>query len=85
MEVAAGTPDPDEAAKEIAESFLVVGFDHETAKVAARLGHDLLGRGRFPGWTDIIIAATALRYDEELISRDERHFRRVRGLHLVTY
>ena len=85
VEVAAGTADPDEARQAIAESFLIASVDEETAGVAARLGHELLRAGRFPGWMDIMIAATALRYDEELISRDARHFRRIKKLSLVTY
>lgn len=85
MEVAAGTPDPEEAARAIAESFLVQSFDEETAGVAAQLGHDALRVGRFPGWIDVIIAATAVRHGEELVSRNVRHFRRVRHLTVVTY
>ena len=85
MEVAAGTPDPEEAARAIAESFLIESFDEEAAVIAARIGHDLLRTGRFPGWIDIVIASTALRYGEELVSRNERHFRRVATLQLVTY
>jgi predicted nucleic acid-binding protein len=85
MEVAAGTSDPEEAAEAIAESFLIANFDEETARTAARIGHDLLRTGQFPGWIDIVIAATAVRYDEELVSRNARHFRRVTTLKLVTY
>lgn len=85
MEVAAGTSDPEEAADSIAESFLIEEFDEETARIAARIGHDLLRTGRFPGWIDIVIASTALRYGEELVSRDERHFRRISTLTLATY
>jgi predicted nucleic acid-binding protein len=85
MEVAAGTPDPDAAARAIAESFLVQSFDEEIAGVAAKLGHDAFRAGRFPGWIDVIIAATAVRHGEELVSRDVRHFRRFPKLTLVTY
>jgi predicted nucleic acid-binding protein len=85
MEVAAGTPDPEASADSIAESFLIEEFDEETARIAARVGHDLLRTGRFPGWIDVVIASTAVRYDEELVSRDERHFRRISTLALATY
>ncbi|MBI4417016.1 MAG: PIN domain-containing protein [Euryarchaeota archaeon] len=85
MEVAAGTPDPGRAAQDIAASFLVESFDEETAGIAARVGREALRTGRFPGWIDVIIGATALRHGEELISRNERHFRRVRNLSVVTY
>ena len=85
MEVAAGTPDPQESARAIAESFLLEGLDVTTAVIAARIGRDLLRSGRFPGWIDIAIAATALRFGEELVSRNERHFRRIADLTLVTY
>ena len=85
MEVAAGTPDPEEAARAIAESFLLEDFDEATARIAAKAGHQALGTGRFPGWIDIVIAATALRYGEHLVSRNERHFRRIPDLALTTY
>ncbi|HEV8595948.1 MAG TPA: PIN domain-containing protein [Thermoplasmata archaeon] len=85
MEVAAGTPNPEDAAREIGESFLVENFDEQIATIAAKVGHEALRTGRFPGWIDIIIAATALRFGEELLSRNERHFRRVRDLQTITY
>lgn len=85
VEVASGTADPDTAIRAIQDSFIPVPFDLETAGVAAGIGRDLLRAGRFPGWIDIVIAATALRFGEELVSRNERHFRRIRGLALVTY
>jgi len=85
MEVASGTADPEDAIRVIQESFIASAFDLEAAGVAAGIGHDLLRAGRFPGWIDIAIAATALRFGEELVSRNERHFRRIRGLTLVTY
>ena len=85
MEVAAGTPDPESAARAIGESFLIEVFDEEAAGIAAKVGHEALRTGRFPGLIDVITAATALRHGEELVSRNERHFRRVRDLSVVTY
>ena len=85
MEVAAGTPDPESAARAIGESFLIEVFDEEAAGIAAKVGHEALRTGRFPGWIDVITAATALRHGEELVSRNERHFARVRDLSVVTY
>jgi len=85
MEVAAGAKDPAKAAADLRGAFLVHPFDEALAEEGARQASHLLRRGRFPGWTDIVIAVTALQLGEELVTRDERHFRTFKGLELVTY
>jgi len=85
LEVAGGAQRPDEAAQRIAAAFLIPPVDEQIAREGARIGSALIRKGRFPGWTDIAIAATAIHFDEELVSRNERHFRNVAGLLLETY
>jgi len=85
LEVAGGAQRPDEAARRIAASFPIIPLDEQIAREGARIGSTLLRKGRFPGWTDIAIAAVALRFDEELVSRNERHFRDIPGLRLEKY
>lgn len=85
MEVATGEEEPEEAASELESSFLIQPFTPDLAVVGATVARNLFEQGVFPGWTDVMIAATALHFGEELVSRNERHFRRVSGLELRTY
>jgi tRNA(fMet)-specific endonuclease VapC len=59
----------------------VLGLDRETAEVFAGVRAELRRQGRLIPDLDLLIAATALRHDLTVISRDQ-HFRRVRGLRL---
>ena len=63
----------------MAEKFDVIGVDDETARVFGRLRSDLRRRGQRIPDLDCLIAATALRHDLVLVSRD-KHFDRVPGL-----
>ncbi len=57
----------------------VLGIDHEVARVFGRLRSELRRGGQLIPDMDSLIAATALRHDLTLISRD-RHFERVPNL-----
>jgi len=59
----------------------VLGLDRGTAEVFGGVRADLRRRGKLIPDLDLLIAATALRHDLTVISRDE-HFRRVPGLRL---
>lgn len=52
----------------------VLPFDGVTARLAGRLSDQARGQGRAPGFADIIIAATAMRHDLILLTRNLRHF-----------
>lgn len=49
-------------------------FDSPTAEIAGALSDLARSRGHAPGFADIAIAATALRHDLVILSRNERHF-----------
>ena len=57
----------------------VLGIDHEVARVFGRLRSELRRGGQLIPDMDSLIAATALRHDLALISRD-RHFERIPDL-----
>ena len=61
----------------------VLPFDLEVARVHARLWADLAAKGVGVGAHDLLISATVLAGGHRLLSRNERHFRRVDGLDLV--
>lgn len=51
----------------------VLAFDVPTARIAGAMADRARGRGRAPGFADIIIAATARRHGLTILSRNPRH------------
>ena len=60
-------------------------FDSECAAIAARLRAELEAAGTPIGPHDILIAATALRHQATLLTRNVREFARVPGLQWVNW
>ncbi|MGH6767385.1 MAG: type II toxin-antitoxin system VapC family toxin [Xanthobacteraceae bacterium] len=52
----------------------VLPFDSTTAQIAGALSDLARGRGHAPGFADIAIAATAVRHELTILSRNARHF-----------
>ena len=65
------------------DTFPILMFDMEIARVHARLAADLAGKGIAVGAHDLIIAATALAGDYRIATRDMRSFPRISGLDVV--
>jgi tRNA(fMet)-specific endonuclease VapC len=69
---------------EIIESFLdrvtVLPFNTAAARVAGPLRHKLKAKGEMIGAYDVLIAATALSHDLNLMTNNLREFKRVAGL-----
>jgi tRNA(fMet)-specific endonuclease VapC len=63
----------------------VLPFDVDSALRAAELRHNLQRAGETIGPLDTLIAATALRYDGVLVTRNLREFSRVRALKTVNW
>ena len=63
----------------------VLSFDSECAVVAARFRASLEAAGTPIGAHDLLIAATALRYQAMLVTRNVREFSRVPGLQYVNW
>ncbi len=68
----------------ILQAVNILPFDLEVARVHARIWADLMSRGQLIGAHDLLIAATALAHDLEVVTRNEREFARVDGLVLLT-
>ena len=64
----------------VLDSVPVLAFDLEVARVHARVWADLSRRGAMIGGHDLIIAATALRHDLAVVTRNRGEFARVEGL-----
>lgn len=74
-------PAPRSAAVGALESMVrFEAFDRVLADEAIRLQHELLRSGRRLAWHDLQVAATALHYNEPLVSND-RGYDVVPGLH----
>lgn len=62
-----------------------LAFDSECAAHAARIRADLESVGTPIGPHDILIAATAVRYQATLVTRNVREFSRVQGLQCLNW
>jgi len=86
MEFAEGWGDDDRLACErFLSGFQVLWPDVETAWRAARVSRSLRAFGEPIGDHDLWIAALALQHGRTVVSRNERHFRRVPGLSFRAY
>ena len=86
MEFAEGFGDDDRVACErFLSGFRVLWPDAETAWLAARTSRSLREAGEPIGDHDLWIAALALQHGRTVVSRNERHFRRVPGLSFRAY
>ena len=86
MEFAEGFGDDDRLGCErFLSGFQVLWPDVETAWRAARASRSLRASGEAIGDHDLWIAALALQHGRTVVSRNERHFRRVPGLSFRVY
>lgn len=70
---------------EVLDSKHVVPADHELMRDAGTISGELYRDGRPIDREDCIVAATALRDDEPVVTRNPDHFRRVPGVDVVSY
>lgn len=72
------------AARDLAP-FDALPITKEVAEKSAELHAELTTKGRQIGINDVYIAATALRFDLELVTRNRRHFARIPSLKVEGY
>lgn len=82
MEFAAGYEERALAEAETSR-FTVLDFDADLWWGSSRIMRDLGRRGLRIGTPDCMIAATALAYDQSLVTLNKSHFMRVTGLRLA--
>ncbi|MBD8874208.1 type II toxin-antitoxin system VapC family toxin [Rhodanobacter sp. DHB23] len=73
------------ALAQLLQPMQMLPFDSECAQHAARIRATLEAAGTPIGPHDTLIAATALRHQATLVTRNEREFSRVPGLHWVNW
>lgn len=62
-----------------------LNFDDEAADIAAHIYHQLRVAGQTIDDPDLMIAATALRHQAALVTRNTRHFQRIPNLTLLDW
>ena len=62
----------------------IVPLDDETCRIFARERGRLKALGTPIGDFDLLIGATALRYNLTLLSNNRRHFERIAGLNIIS-
>jgi tRNA(fMet)-specific endonuclease VapC len=67
----------------ILETLPVLPFDLSCARAHARLWAETASKGSNISMRDLMIAATALVHDYEIVTRDRRSFPRIPGLRVV--
>lgn len=73
------------SARKDIERFEIIPLTRETAEVSASIHSSLVREGRQIGINDIYIAATAIKYNLTLVTRNRSHFERIKGLRLEDY
>lgn len=63
-------------------AFHILQLDEPVVRIFAQRRADLRTRGTLIPDLDLLIAATALSYDLELLTRNVRHFERIEGLRI---
>lgn len=72
-----------EFAARLFENFLILPFDSQCVKTAAKIYKDLKSKNQLISPPDIFIAATAVSHDLSLATLNSKHFERVHNLKLL--
>lgn len=73
------------AFERICENSQILALTDDVIMKAASIYADLHQRGMLIGDDDILIAATGLIYDLTIITNNENHFNRIKGLHVENW
>jgi predicted nucleic acid-binding protein len=84
--VRVGLPDDEQEKVERAlKGVAVYDLSRPIAARAGQMDRDLVKRGEAIDPADVMIGATALHRDEPLVTRNKKHFARLKGLRLISY
>jgi len=67
------------------ESLIILNFDKDCAILAGEIQASLRKSGNLIDLEDIMIGATAVNQNEILITKNKRHFEKIRNLEIETY
>lgn len=71
--------------KDILSSFEVLGLEKESAVLAGQIEAELENKGEIIDIEDIMIGAIARHNNETLITRNKKHFDKIKGLNVLGY
>ncbi len=71
--------------KDVLDSLIILNLDKESAILAGEIEAELRDKGEFIEIMDILIAAIVIRNGEILLTKNEKHFKRIKNLELETY
>ena len=71
--------------QELLHSLLNYSFSEEEAKKSAEIEVELIKSGKLVDIEDIMIAGTALIKNEKILTRNIKHFNKIKGLDLEEY
>ena len=67
------------------KSLLVYSFDEKGAKKSGEIEADLISEGKIIDLEDIMIGGVALVKNEAILTKNKKHFQRIKGLNVVSY
>lgn len=65
--------------------FRFLGYSHEVARHFGEIFRELRRQGALVGANDMWIAATALAYNQPIVTRNSEEFGRIAGLEVLSY
>ncbi len=71
--------------KEFLMSIIIFDFNEQSAFKAGEIEANLRKKGEMIDLEDIMIAAIAIHNKERLITRNKKHFERIKGLEIESY
>lgn len=74
-----------EEIEDLISSFMILGLDKKSAIKAGEVEGDLLNTGQKIDLEDIMIAAITITNNEKLITKNEKHFSRIKELEFEIY
>ncbi len=85
------TDNPDTLSKRLAKAesdlgrFEIIPIDVHIARIAAKISAQMKRDGQPIGLADVLIAATAMREDLTILTRNVSHFSRIQNVRIETY
>jgi len=69
----------------LVSSLNILNLDKDSAILSGRIEGELIKKGDMIDLEDIMIAAISITNNEKLITRNEKHFKKIKGLEIEVY
>ena len=63
----------------------ILNFDREAGKISGKINADLINKGKPIKTADVLIASIAINNNKTLITRDVKHFSKIKNLKVISY